>query len=209
MRGESKERATPLPVLDVESEVVLVHVHKIGLDEKRAMRRKLPAFWQLIMSTLSDGSRKMVMADAHYEALMSIHDVLGLWQLIKPPEPQHVMDGHECFIMGIRHDHLPRAVGESGHDKLPKGWELAWHASHPDRFYEPGGAQEQLCAAATDHHTKKLVFQPPTMDTNPGIEMDYPHSPHQTQRESQSVGHANSGQAQLMLQTELMKGAGE
>jgi hypothetical protein len=50
-------------VLDVESEVVLVHVHKIDLDEKRAMRRKLPAFWQLIMSTLSGGSRKMVMAD--------------------------------------------------------------------------------------------------------------------------------------------------
>jgi hypothetical protein len=53
------------------------------------------------------------------------------------------------------------------------------------------------------------VFQPPTMDTNPGTGMDCPHSPHQTQRESQSVGHPNSGQAQLKLQTELMKGAGE
>jgi hypothetical protein len=72
-----------LPQRATVLEHLLIHVHKIGLDEKRAMRRRLPAFWQLIMSTLSDGSRKMVMADRHYETFMAIHDVLGLWQLIK------------------------------------------------------------------------------------------------------------------------------
>jgi hypothetical protein len=62
---------------------LLVHVHRIALDDKRSMRRQLPAFWQLIMSTLSDSSRKMVMADRHYEVYMDVHDVLGLWMLIK------------------------------------------------------------------------------------------------------------------------------
>jgi HAD superfamily hydrolase (TIGR01456 family) len=72
-----------LPLNMTILEELLVHIHKNALDDARLMRCQLPSFWQLIMSTLSDHSKAMVMADKHYEVFMVHHDVLGLWKLIQ------------------------------------------------------------------------------------------------------------------------------
>jgi hypothetical protein len=45
------------------------------------------------------------------------------------PQSKDIMDGHEGLIMPVCHDHFPRAVGESGHDELPKSWEPTTHGT--------------------------------------------------------------------------------
>jgi hypothetical protein len=73
----------PYPINDIDLlRKLREHAHRLAMERIERMRTDLPRYWQLMLSTLSDHSRKLVEADASYAILQSNHDILGLWKLI-------------------------------------------------------------------------------------------------------------------------------
>jgi hypothetical protein len=73
----------PFPIKDEKLlEQLRFHSHCLALDKLARLESELPKFWQLIMCTLSNHSRIVVMADQRYLQFQSNYDVLGLWKLI-------------------------------------------------------------------------------------------------------------------------------